>query len=269
MGKILLALIILICSVGVVEAQVTPGTVFSKVEDGNGNKVTSTVVGPARGLDVNVVASVGSGATYLDADAIVNQTVSAVHGQTYMYNGATWDRVRGTIAGGLLVNVSNASIAVTGTFWQATQPVSGSLGRTWALSSGADAINLGAVGGAAIALGGNVTAASIPVNIATDQVAVPIKLSAVASANNDGTCPSGAASFVVVASNASRTWLAIWASPANTDDVYIKLGATATNADGRLAPGQAINFTSGRIYTGGIDAFPNSATQAVCAMELN
>ena len=44
------------------------------------------------------------GSTYLDADGIANQTASAVHGQTYMYNGATWDRVRGTIAGGLQVN---------------------------------------------------------------------------------------------------------------------------------------------------------------------
>jgi len=91
----------------------------------------------------------------------------------------------------------------------------------------------------------------------------------ISTANNDGACASGAVSFTAIASNASRTWLAVWASPANTDDVYLKLGAVATNADARFAPGQPLNFTTGRIYTGIIDAFPNSGTQAVCVMELN
>ena len=63
-------------------------------------------------------------AATLDADAIANQTTTSVHGMGYFYNGATWDRMRGAIATGLLVNVSNASLAVTGTFFQATQPVS-------------------------------------------------------------------------------------------------------------------------------------------------
>ncbi len=185
-------------------AQVTPGTVNAKVDDGVGNKITSTVSGPSRGLDVNCIGGCAAGGvSYLDADAIVNQTTTAVHGQTYMYNGVTWDRVRGTIAGGLqvncvtgcaggsstptdafanpttagiqqtfgmvyngatwdlmrgtvgggvLVNVSNASLAVTGTFFQATQPVSiagtvavtqsgvWSTGRTWTLASGTDSV---------------------------------------------------------------------------------------------------------------------------------
>ena len=41
-----------------------------------------------------------------------------------VFNGSTWDRMRGTINDGVLVKLSNGSIAVTGTFWQATQPVS-------------------------------------------------------------------------------------------------------------------------------------------------
>lgn len=134
-------------------AQVTPGTVNSRTLDGNGSKITSTVVGASRGLDVSIISGGGGGT--------------------------------------------------------------------------------------------------------------------VATANNDGSCTSGAASFTAIASNASRTWLAVWASPANTDDVYLKLGATATNADARFAPGQPLNFTSGRIYTGVIDAFPASGTQSVCVLELN
>jgi hypothetical protein len=87
--------------------------------------------------------------------------------------------------------------------------------------------------------------------------------------NNDGACPSGAANFTVAASNTSRTWLAIWADPNNNRDVFVKLGVTATAVDARLAPGQGINFTYGKVYTGQIDAFPASGTQGVCLMELN
>ena len=41
-----------------------------------------------------------------------------------VFNGSTWDRMRGNINDGVLVKLSNGNIAVTGTFWQATQPVS-------------------------------------------------------------------------------------------------------------------------------------------------
>lgn len=353
MGKLLFTIVCFLLCVNTALAQVSQGTVSSKTQDGNGNKITSTVTGPSRGLDINCLAgcTAGGGATeatllafsnkftvaYTDADAIVDQTTTAVHGQNYMFNGVTWDRVRGTIAGGLLVNISNASLAVTG-----------SLGRTWVLASGTDSIaavqsgtwNIGTVttvtsitnpvavtgtffqavqpvsqsgtwninaltsitnpvavtgtfwqatqpvsGTVAVSnaflldatltarintLGQKTMANSTPVVIASDQSSLPVtSYPTTASANNDGTCPNGAASFTVLASNASRTWAAIWASPANTDDVYIKLGGTATNADGRFAPGQALNFTGMRVYTGIIDAFPNSGTQAVCAMELN
>lgn len=393
---------VIMISVATGSAQVTPGTVFSKTEDGNGNKITSTVVGPSRGLDVSIIAGGGGGPTYLDADGIANQTASAVHGQTYMYNGATWDRVRGTIAGGLQVNcitgcaggsstptdafanpttagiqqdflmgyngatwdrlrssianglvvdvsrvqstvgvtqstspwvisgaVTNANLDValstrladatfTGRFTAAaldadaianetTTSIHGKCylynGATWDRCRGAITTGLlvnvsnasigvtqstspwvvsGTVGvsnaflldatftGRINTLGQKAMAASTPVVLPSDQSAIPVTvLSTVGTANNDGACPSGAVNFTVAASNASRTWLAIWASPANTDDVYIKLGVTATNVDGRISPGQPINFTSGRIYTGQIDAFPNSGTQAVCLMELN
>lgn len=303
----IIAIILVLLYAGVSEAQVNQGTVFSKTQDGNGNKITSTVTGPSRGLDVNCLAGCGGGvatqdvnvtqllgvapsatnafpqrlstgvayydardrnwtlssatdsvavtnagltnldvalstlladstftgrftAATVDADAIANETTTAIRGKCYLYNGASWDRCRGSIAGGLLVNISNATLAVT-------QSGAWSTGRTWTLSSATDSVT--------------------------------ITSSVVASANNDGACPSGAANFTVAASNGSRLWLALWASPANTDDVYIKLGATATSSDARIAPGQAINFTSGRIYTGQIDALPVSGTQAVCLMELN
>lgn len=90
-----------------------------------------------------------------------------------------------------------------------------------------------------------------------------------ASMNNDGACPSGAANFTVLASNASRKKAYLAASPANTDDVYVKFGVTATSSDFRLAPGQPINEYGDFVYTGQIDAIPASGTQAVCVMEFN
>ena len=278
-------------------------------------------------------------AAFLSADAIANLTTTAVHGFGYMYNGATWDRIRGTIADGLLVNLgANNDVTVTGTvtanagtnlntsalvldatitnrFPAGSTPADNesnvvtisrignfayvfdgvawdrwtgavSQSGTWNINniSGTVSLPTGAATEATLStrladatftgrintLGQKVMAASTPVVLPSDQSAIPVTvLSTVGSANIDGTCPSGAASFTVAASNASRTWLALWASPANTDDVYIKLGATATSADARIAPGQPINFVAGRIYTGVIDAFPNSGTQAVCVMELN
>jgi hypothetical protein len=267
---------------------------------------------------------------YVDADTIANQTTTAIHGQNYMYNGVTWDRMRGTIAGGLLVDVSdlflldatltarfptgstpadNESNAVTisrignfnyifdGATWDRwTGAVSQS--GTWNIGTvttvttvgtlttitnpvtvlGNKTNNNAAPGATNVGVLPCIATAAVPASTEGNQVGCSTNLSgaqrvinesSIATANLDGSCPSGAASFTVAASNASRTWLAMWASPANTDDVYIKLGATATSADGRFAPGQPINFTSGRIYTGVVDAFPNSGTQAVCVMELN
>ena len=52
----------------------------------------------------------------------------------FLYNGTTWDRAKGDATNGALVNLGanndvtvTGSVAVTGTFWQATQPVSGTV----------------------------------------------------------------------------------------------------------------------------------------------
>jgi len=215
-------------------------------------------------------------AATLDADAIANETTTAIHGKCYLYNGTTWDRCRGAVATGLLVNISNATLAVTqsgtwniGTLTSITNTVT---------VQGAKTNNNAAPGATNVGTLPCIATAAAPSNTEGNQVGCSqnllgatrtIEQNFVTTANNDGACPSGAASFTALASNASRTWAAVWASPANTDDVYIKLGATATTADARFAPGQALNFTSGRIYTGVIDAIPASGTQAVCVMELN
>jgi hypothetical protein len=91
----------------------------------------------------------------------------------------------------------------------------------------------------------------------------------VSSANNTGSCPSGAGNTTALASNASRRGAYMAAASNNTDDIFVKLGATATTANFRLAPGQSFNILTGSIYTGIIDFIPNSGTQALCVAELN
>jgi hypothetical protein len=121
--------------------------------------------------------------------------------------------------------------------------------RSWTLSSGTDSVT---VTGSVTANDGTHTNTS-------------------ATMNNDGACPSGAANFTVLSSNASRKKAYLAASAANTDDVFVKFGVTATSSDFRLAPGQPINEVpvNSFVYTGQIDAIPASGTQAVCVMEFN
>lgn len=65
---------------------------------------------------------------FSSADNIAAQTATFMHGGLMAWDagGGNWDRVLLT-AGALNVSVQNASLAVTGTFWQATQPVSGTV----------------------------------------------------------------------------------------------------------------------------------------------
>jgi len=244
---------------------------------------------------------------YVDADTIANQTTTAVHGQNYIFNPGTvaWDRMRSPSGDALAIGgmVSSGNLVFNSATWdRVREPTADGLtaiglqaaglsffnGASWdrvrgtvagGISVGGTKTDNGGVPGATnIGVLPCVANAAAPVRTEGNQVGCSTNLSgatrtinesSIATANNDGACSSGAVSFTAIASNASRTWLAVWASPANTDDVYLKLGAVATNADARFAPGQPLNFTSGRIYTGIIDAFPASGTQAVCVMELN
>lgn len=65
---------------------------------------------------------------FASADNIAAQTATFMHGGLMAWDsgGSNWDRLL-TTSGALHVNVQNASLSVTGTFWQATQPVSGTV----------------------------------------------------------------------------------------------------------------------------------------------
>ena len=68
----------------------------------------------------------GGSASVLMADNTANPTIPQMATFGMLYDGATWDRMLGDSTNGLWVNLkASVPIAVTGTFWQATQPVSG------------------------------------------------------------------------------------------------------------------------------------------------
>lgn len=77
-------------------------------------------------VGANTLDRLWAGPTNADGEAV--ETVGALVTKTRLYgfNGTTWDRLKSSTANGLVVDVSRVqgSVAVTGTFWQATQPVS-------------------------------------------------------------------------------------------------------------------------------------------------
>jgi len=102
------------------------GTWSVRTQDGAGNALASSTSAPAGTEQALIVRNIPSGTqtisgtvdTELPAagalgDGAANPTTPTVGTALLGYNGTTWDRLRSTIAGGLLVNVSNASIPVT------------------------------------------------------------------------------------------------------------------------------------------------------------
>lgn len=78
--------------------------------------------------------------TYGNSDGTAANLTSALSfSEGLLYNGTTWDRWRGDTTSGAWVNVKNSSIAVTGTFWQTTQPISIADGSDTTLGAKADA----------------------------------------------------------------------------------------------------------------------------------
>ncbi|HYB61972.1 MAG TPA: hypothetical protein VEH50_10905 [Methylomirabilota bacterium] len=92
-------------------------------------------------LYTDCVVGCSGGSFNNNADAV---STSSNNGQSaawlYAFNGTTWDRLRDDTNKYLYVDVGNSSIAVTGTFWQSTQPVSGTVtaneGGTWTVQPG-------------------------------------------------------------------------------------------------------------------------------------
>lgn len=132
-----------------------PGAV--QIRDAAGNKVGTTNEGGG-------VISVNAHITNPGGASTVTANQGTAGGSPWPVTGPLTDTqlratpvpVSGTISGSLgrswtllnttdSVNVGNFPVtqAVTGTFFQATQPVSGSMGRTWSLLNTTDSVNVG------------------------------------------------------------------------------------------------------------------------------
>ena len=118
---------------------------------------------------VSIAAAVTAVGNKTPTDAFANPTdAQDVMGFNMGWNGTTWDRLKSTTANGLVVDVSRVqgSVAVTGTFWQATQPVSGTVAATqsgtWTVQPGNTANTTPWL------VAGNVTAADAQANPTAD-----------------------------------------------------------------------------------------------------
>lgn len=163
------------------------------------------------------------------------------------------------------VDVSGSTgVGVTGTFFQATQPVSAA---SLPLPSGAATeTTLASIdAGIPAALGQTTMAASLPVAIASNQSSVPVK--EVRSATPTQSSPSvTGASTVILASNANRLGATIYNEGAAI--CYMKLGGTAslTSYSLQIASGGYYEVPFG--YTGAIDGITSSGTAQLRVTEL-
>jgi hypothetical protein len=97
----------------------TDGSQKTKIVDGSGNVIGAT----SNALDVNIKSG-GSGGTQYTNNAVQATPTGTV---ALGYDGTN---VRGLLTDGtgkLQTNITNTSLAVTGTFYQTTQPVSGTI----------------------------------------------------------------------------------------------------------------------------------------------
>lgn len=95
----------------------TDQTVIPVSDNGGSLTVDGTVAVSSVGGTVTVSGSVTADtelpAAAVLADTTANPTTTSVGALGLMYNGTTWDRIRGATATGLLVNISNATLATT------------------------------------------------------------------------------------------------------------------------------------------------------------
>ena len=155
---------------------------------------------------------------------------------------------------------SNISATQSGT-WTITD-ISGTISLPTGASTAAKQPALGTAGSASsdvITIQG--VSSMTPIRV--DSVLVPT------AANTGATASVTATSVTILAANSTRKGAKLYASPNNTDTVYVKLGATATASNFPMLPGDSFDLNFGvAIYTGVVDAIAASGTQSISLMEL-
>jgi hypothetical protein len=167
---------------------------------GNTSSVNSRAVDPSATDNGLIVRNIPSGTQAISAASLPSHDVT--NAGTFAVQAAqsgTWTVQPGNTANTTAWKVDGSAVTqpVSGTFWQATQPISG----TVTVTDGAGALNVICDSGCAAGAPGQQTmAASSPVVIASDQSAVPVSLASVPShaVTNAGT-------FAVQATLAAET----------------------------------------------------------------
>jgi len=253
-----------------------------------GNAVTTSV--PISVLSpINVVCTSGcsGGPSDTDDNSIVSGSSLPVSILlNYRYNGTTWQRWDGSVTQSGTWNIGTVTtitgitnpVAVTGTFWQATQPVSGTFWQgTQPVSGPLTDTQLRA---AAVPVSGAFFQATQPVSIATMpstpvtgtfwQGTQPVSIAADVAIDRSATSSLAnvAASVTSVtcrASAAGRRKVILFND--STSKVYVKYGATAssTSLTYSLEAGQTSTETE---YTGIIDCIWVSAVGNMRVTEI-
>jgi hypothetical protein len=142
------------------------------------------------------------------------------------------------------VTVDNASIAVTGTFWQATQPVSGTVTAN--------------AGSGTFTISGTVTANAGTGTFATKETR--------SSTPNSSFVNSNTSSILILASNANRLGATLYND--STQVAYVKLGVTASTTSYTIQMLPNSYYEVPFNYTGEIDAIWPVANGAMRYTEL-
>lgn len=201
-------------------------------------------------------------------DDAVSTTGSAVPAKGFQATGTDGTNARALktdTSGELQVDVLSSALpsGAATSAEQATQTASLSVLDDWDESDRAKvnpiAGQAGVQGGA-----GSVNALTQRVAIATD--ANVVDRTAVAAANNTGSCVTvDTSSDTILTSNSSRRGATILNNGSVT--VFMKFGATATSSSFPVAAGGVYNMIGPSIYTGIIDGITSSSSASVCVLE--
>lgn len=154
----------------------------------------------------------------------------------------------------------NSSIAVTGTFWQATQPVSGTVSIT-----SNSPINVAQINGVTPLMGaGNGGTGSLRVNIATDQLAVPVTMTSTTITGTVAATQSGTWNINNVSGTVSLPTGASTLAEQQTQTTALQLIDNLPNTQGSTTSGQSGVLTQGAVTT----AAPSYTTAQTSPLSL-
>jgi hypothetical protein len=253
--------------IALIKADLANG-VLSDLRDGSGNAITSTTQGSTRRLDVMLSSGGAVGST---APTSAN-----------LYGGSDGTNLRAISvdsSGRVNANI-NGTVPVSGTFWQATQPVSGTVtanagtGSFTVAQATATNLNASVVQGTATNLktqaenyqGGSAVGSANPLQVTLANTGANTTALQVRPRNGTLTVTSGSTSASAntsaqaLASNSSRQYLLI--QNVSDTDMYFNFGATATTDHLFIAKsGGGIVFESGFVPTDAVNVICSSASK--------